>query len=240
MATEIDLGGLSVEVVKKDIKNIHLSVHPPAGRVRVSAPLRTDLDAIRIFTASKIGWIKRQQLKLRVQERESPREYVDRESHYVWGERYLLEIVESDEAPAAVELGHSRMRLRVRPGADAKKKRAVVEEWYRAQLKQAALPLIAKWEPRVGVRVRQLFVRRMKTKWGSCNPESRGIRLNTDLAKKPPRCLEYLVVHEMAHLLEPTHNDRYEALLDRHYPMWREARAELNELPLSAESWKKS
>lgn len=236
MATEIDLGGLAVEVVKKDIKNIHLSVYPPAGRVRVSAPLRMNLDTIRLFTVSKINWIKRQQKKLREQERESPREYIDRESHYVWGKRYLLEVSESDGAPT-VELKHSRIQVCVRPGAGEEKKRIVVEEWYREQLKGAVPALIAKWESRLGVGVARFYVRKMKTKWGSCNPKSRTIRLNTDLAKKPPRCLEYLILHEMIHLLEPTHNNRFVALMNQFMPHWQFHRAELNKLPVRHEDW---
>jgi len=236
MVTKIELGAISVEVVKKDIKNIHLSVYPPAGRVRISAPLRMNLDTIRVFAISKLGWIKRQQKKLREQERETPREYLDRESHYVRGKRYLLKVVESDEAPA-VELKHSKMRLRVRPGASREKKQAIVEEWYREQLKQAVPALIAKWEPIVGVKVERFFVQKMKTKWGSCSPGAGNIRLNTDLAKKPPECLEYIVVHEMVHLLEPTHNDRFMSLMDQFMPKWRFCRAELNRLPVRHDDW---
>ena len=154
--------------VLKDIKNVHLSVYPPDGRVRISAPSRMSLDTIRVFAISKLGWIKQQQKKLRAQERETPREYLDRESHYVWGKRYLLKVIENDEAPS-VELKHSRMLLRVRPGTDDEKRRAIVEEWYREQIKKAVPPLIAKWEPVMGVKVERFFVQRMKTKWGSCN-----------------------------------------------------------------------
>jgi predicted metal-dependent hydrolase len=236
MVTKIELGEIAVEVIKKDIKNLHLSVYPPAGRVRISAPQRMNLDAIRIFAISKLDWIKQQQKKLRQQERETPREYLDRESHYVWGKRYLLKVVESDEA-SRVELQHNKMHLRVRPGASDEKKQANVEEWYREQLKQVAPSLIAKWEPLVGVKVERFFVQKMKTKWGSCNPESLSIRLNTDLAKKPPQCLEYIVVHEMVHLLEPTHSARFTTLMDQFMPQWRFCRAELNRLPVRHEDW---
>jgi predicted metal-dependent hydrolase len=236
MVTQIKLGDIAVEVVKKDIKNIHLSVYPPAGRVRISAPLRMNLDTIRVFAISKLGWIKQQQKKLREQERETPREYLDHESHYVWGKRYLLKVVESDEAPG-VELLRGQMRLRVRPGASDEKKQAIVEEWYRAQIKQAVPALIAKWEPLIGVKVARFFVQRMKTKWGSCSSDSRSIRLNTDLAKKPPECLEYIIVHEMAHLLEPTHNDRFTTLMNQFMPNWRFHREELNRLPVRHEKW---
>lgn len=236
MVTQIKLGDIAVEVVQKDIKNIHLSVYPPAGRVRISAPLRMNLDTIRVFAISKLDWIKQQQKKLRGQERETPREYLDRESHYVWGKRYLLKVIESDEAPG-VELKHSQMRLLVRPGASEEKKQAVVEEWYRAQIKQVVPALIAKWEPLVGVKVERFFVRRMKTKWGSCNTGSGSVRLNTELAKKPPECLEYIVVHELVHLLEPTHNHRFTTLMDQLLPNWRVCRDELNRLPVRREDW---
>jgi predicted metal-dependent hydrolase len=196
MATRFNLGEIPVDVVLKDIKNIHLSVYPPSGTVRISAPSRMSLDTIRVFAISKLGWIKQQQSKLRGQERESPREYLDRESHYVWGRRYLLQVVECDEPPS-IELKHKRMVLRVRPGADEARKQAVMEDWYRAEIKKAATPLIAKWEPVFGVKVDRVFVQRMKTRWGSCNTATHSIRLNTDLAKKPADCLEYIVVHEM-------------------------------------------
>ena len=235
-ARTINLGDIPVEVVKKDIKNVHLSVHPPSGRVRISAPLRMNLDTIRVFAISKLGWIKQQQKKLREQERETPREYLERESHYVWGKRYLLKVVESNSAPS-VELKHRKMLLRIRPGATEEKKQAIVEDWYRGQVKQTLPSLIAKWQPLIGVKVRRFFAQKMKTKWGSCRHDSGSIRLNTDLAKKPPQCLEYIVVHEMLHLLEPTHNNRFTALMDQFMPQWRFCRAELNRLPVRHEEW---
>ncbi len=236
MASRIELGDLSIEVIKKDIKNIHLSVYPPAGRVRISVPLWMDLDAIRAFAISKLGWIKQQQKKLRDQERETPREYLDRESHYVWGKRYLLKVLESDETPE-VNLRHNTMRLRVRPGAGKERKQAIIEGWYREQLKQAVPSVIAKWEPLMGVKVERFFVRRMKTRWGSCNPVAKSIRLNTDLARKPLECLEYIVVHEMVHLLEPTHNNRFKSLMDQFMPKWQFYREELNRLPVRHDDW---
>lgn len=236
MIRRLKLADITVDVVLKDIKNVHLSVHPPTGRVRISAPLHMSLDAIRVFAISKLGWIKQQQRKLQEQERETPREYLDRESHYVWGKRCLLKVVESDGA-SAVELKHSKMHLRIRPGTNDEKKQAIVEEWYREQLKQAVPALIAKWEPLMGVKVERFFVQKMKTKWGSCNPETRSIRLNTDLAKKPRECLEYIVVHEMAHLLEHTHNSRFTALMDQFMPKWQFFRRELNRLPVRHDDW---
>ena len=236
MVTKIELGEIAVEVVKKDIKNIHLSVYPPAGRVRISAPLRMNLETIRVFAISKLGWIRQQQQKLRQQQRETPREYLDRESHYVWGKRYLLQVIEADAAPA-VELRHSKMLLRVRLGTSDTKKQAIVDEWYRAQIKKAVPSLIAKWEPLMGVKVERFFVRKMKTKWGSCNAGSKSIRLNTDLAGKPPECLEYIVVHEMVHLLMPGHGDRFTAVMDRYLPSWKQVRQTLNEAPLAHANW---
>lgn len=236
MVTQFTLGNTVVEVVLKDIRNVHLSVHPPTGRVRISAPARMSLDTLRVFAISKLGWIRQQQQKLRDQERETSREYLDRESHYVWGRRYLLKVVESDQAPA-VELKHSQMLLRVRPDTDEATRQSIVDAWYREQLKAAVPALIARWEPLVGVRVGRFYVQRMKTKWGSCNPGSGSIRLNTDLARKPRECLEYIVVHEMAHLLESTHSARFVALLDRLLPQWRLRRQQLNQLPVRHEEW---
>ncbi len=236
MATQIELGEISVDVVFKDIKNVHLSVYPPTGRVRISAPSRMSLDTVRVYAISKLDWIKQQQKKLRDQERETKREYLDRESHYVWGERFLLEVIEQEAVPS-VELTQSHMLLRVRPGASEEKKRTVVEDWYRKQLKKAALPLIGKWEQLLRVNVEKLYVQRMKTKWGGCNSTKGHIRLNTELAKKPPECLEYIVVHEMVHLLEPTHSERFVALLDDQLPQWRHYRDMLNRLPVAHDEW---
>jgi predicted metal-dependent hydrolase len=235
MRSRIQVGDIGVDVVRKDIKNVHLSVHPPTGRVRIAAPERMSLDTVRVFAIAKLPWIKKQQRKLREQERETPREYIDRESHYVWGKRYLLKVVEADQ-PASVELDHGRMILRVRRGVD-KAKKAIVEEWYREQLKKAVPPLIKKWERLIGVSVRRVFVQRMKTKWGSCNERAGSIRLNTDLARKPMECLEYIVVHEMVHLLEPKHNARFMALMDQFMPKWQSHREVLNRLPVRHESW---
>lgn len=236
MSTRINLGEIAVDVVFKDIKNVHLGVYPPTGRVRISAPTRMSLDNIRVFAISKLAWIKQQQKKLREQVRETPREYLDRESHYVWGKRYLLKVVEADATPE-VELKHSRMLLRVRPGTNEEKMQDIVDQWYREQIKAVAPPLIAKWETLMGVTVDRVFVQKMKTKWGSCNPAKRHIRLNTDLAKKPRECLEYIVVHEMAHLLEPTHNIRFIALMDQFMPSWSVLRDQLNQLPVRHEDW---
>jgi len=236
MAAQIHLGGIDVDVVLKDIKNIHLSVHPPAGKVRIAAPLRMDLDTIRVFAITKLAWIKNQQKKLREQERETPREYLDRESHYVWGKRYLLQLIEMDAAPS-VELKHNKMILQLRPAASHEKKQEVLDAWYREQLRGAVPPLVAKWEKSLGVKAGKVFVQKMKTKWGSCNPVARNIRLNTDLAKKPLQCLEYIVVHELTHILERRHDDRFTSLMNAHMPQWRQYREMLNSLPLAHQEW---
>lgn len=236
MRSRLQLGELSVDVVRKNIKNVHLSVYPPNGRVRIAAPKRMSLDTVRVFAIAKLPWIRKQQRKLTEQERETARDYVDRESHYVWGKRYLLKIVEVDEAPS-VELQHSRIILRVRSGATKTKRQELIDEWYRDQLRKAVPPLIDKWQKLMGVRVARFFIQRMKTKWGSCNHRAGSIRLNADLARKPRECLEYIVVHEMVHLVEPKHNDRFLELMERFMPRWRLRRDTLNRLPVRHESW---
>ena len=236
MKAQIQLGAIAVDVVWKDIRNVHLSVHPPTGRVTISAPARLSLDAIRVFAISKLGWIRQQAGKLTEQERETPREYLDRESHYVWGRRYLLKVTEANAAPS-VELSHNRMMLQVRPGRDQVDKQDVLDAWYREQLKAALPALVAKWQPLLGVQVERCFVQRMKTRWGSCNPRARTIRLNTELAKKPGECLDYIVLHEMVHLLEPTHSAHFVELMDQFMPKWQHYREILNRLPVRYEHW---
>ncbi len=236
MVTQIELGGVVLDVIKKDIKNIHLSVYPPTGRVRLAAPARMNLDTIRLFAISKLGWIKQQQKKLREQPRESRREYIDRESHHVWGRRVLLNLVELD-GPASVQLRHSKLLLSVRPGTDEAAREAILAGWYRQILKAEVAPLIAAGERRLNVAVAGFYVQQMKTKWGSCNPTARTLRLNTELAKKPKECVAYIVVHEMCHLVEPTHGPRFLALMDQVMPAWRDTRALLNSLPARHEDW---
>lgn len=238
MDKTIQIGELSISVTRKGIKHVHLSVHPPDGRITLVAPTGTRLDVARAYAISKLGWIREQQSKLRNQARETPRQFVTRESHYLWGRRYLLTVAHADAKPC-VRLDHKRIKLTVRPGGSAEKRAQVMHEWHKSLLHGAVPALIQKWEGKLGVQVKRYFLQRMKTKWGGCNHRAGHIRLNTELVKKPKDLLEYVIVHEMAHLLEPTHSERFTALLDRHYPTWREARAELNELPLSAESWKK-
>lgn len=234
--TKLVLGDIDVEVVLKDIKNVHLSVHPPRGRVRIAAPTRMSLDNIRLYAISKLDWIKSQRRAMRAQERESPREYVERESHFVWGKRYLLTVNEIDALPV-VELDQKRLILQVRPGTLEEKRDQLIAEWYRALLKPKAAELVAKWEPIIGVKVQRIFTQQMKTRWGSCNSGKQTIRLNTELAKKPLECLEYLVVHEMIHIIEPTHNEHFQALLSHLMPDWKLRRQALNRLPLRHEDW---
>jgi len=231
------LGDIAVDVVLKDIKNVHLSVYPPTGRVRISAPKRMSVDTIRVYAVSKLDWIKQQQMRLREQERESRREYIDRESHYVWGRRYLLKVVEEDAAPD-VQLRPGTMLLRVRPGGREEMRKAVVAGWYRQTLRAASEPLIEGWERRLRVKVQRLFVQQMRTKWGSCNPTARSIRLNTELAKKPRECLEYVVLHELVHLIERRHDERFRRYMDRFMPQWRQYRDELNRAPLAHVDWR--
>ena len=236
MIETIQLGEISIRVTRKAIKHVHLSVHPPSGRVTLSAPSATRLEVARAYAISKLDWIREQQTRLRNQARESPRKFVERESHYLWGRRHLLTVAFRDAKPS-VSLDHKRITLTVRPGSDAAKRAEVIHEWHKTLLHEVVPVFIRKWEPKLKVKVVGYFLQRMKTKWGSCNHRAAHIRLNTELVKKPKDLVEYVVVHEMVHLLEPTHTDRFIAILGEHYPSWREARAELNDLPLGAEEW---
>lgn len=237
MTSRLRIGDLEIDVTRKDIQNVHLSVLPPAGRVRMSAPAHVKLDTLRVYALSRLQWIRKQQSKMQAQDRETPRDYVERESHYLWGKRYLLSVVEKD-APPQVEKTHRKIILQVRPDSPQEKREAILAGWYRDLLRQAVPPLIAHWEPILGVKVKKFFIQQMKTKWGTCTPNRGTIRLNTELAKKPIECLEYLVVHEMVHLLEPTHNERFVSFMDRFMPNWRNRRATLNRLPVRHETWR--
>jgi len=237
MSEAIELGDIVIAVTRKAIKNVHLSVHPPDGRVTLAAPTDTRLDVARAYAISKLGWIRSQQEILRQQARETPREFIERESHMLWGRRHLLRVVEEDAKPR-VSIDHKRITLSVRPGSGSAKRAEVIHQWHKSLLHDFIPPLIAKWQPRLGVHVAGYFLQRMKTRWGSCNSQRKHIRLNTELVKKPKDLIEYVVVHEMVHLIEPTHSERFVTILSEHYPTWREARAELNDLPLAAEVWK--
>lgn len=236
-STQLQIGDICVEVIKKDIKNVHLSVLPPSGAVRIAAPRRMKLDAIRLFAITKLPWIRQHQKRLRSQKREPARDYIDRESHYLWGKRYLLKLAPHD-GTAHVELRHKTLILCMREDLSAEKRGAILDAWYRDQVRAEVNVLLKKWQPLLGVEVARFFVRRMKTKWGSSTPLRRTIRLNTELAKKMPECLEYVVVHELAHFVSGRHDQRFVALLDRHLPHWRTIRQTLNQSPLRHEGWR--
>jgi predicted metal-dependent hydrolase len=237
MSQTLQLGEVTIWVTKKGIKNVHLTVHPPDGRVTLSTPSETRLEVARAYAISKLSWIRSQKAMLASQARETPRRFVVRESHFLWGRRYLMAIVYQDVKPH-VSLDHRRITLYVRPGSDAKKRAQVMHEWHKSLLHEVIPALIKKWESKLRVSVSGYFLQRMKTRWGSCNHKVGHIRLNTELAKKPKDLLEYVIVHEMAHLIEPSHSERFIAILEAHYPTWREARSELNALPLTADVWK--
>jgi predicted metal-dependent hydrolase len=237
MPDTIQIGDLTIAVTRKDVKNVHLSVHPPSGLVKLVAPAGTRLEVARAYAVCKIGWIRQRQAEFRAQARETPRHFVERESHSFWGRRYLLSVVERDCKPT-VSIDHRRITLTVRPGSTRAKRRQVMHEWHKTLLHAAVPDLIRKWEPKLGVNVARYHLQRMKTRWGGCNHRVGSIRINTELVRKPRDLLEYVVVHEMLHLVVPKHNERFRALLDLHYPSWQSARAELNELPLAAETWR--
>jgi predicted metal-dependent hydrolase len=234
---QIEVNGLQVDVVRKDIKNLHLGVYPPNGRVRVAVPLRLNDDAVRLAVITRLPWIKRQQLKFQEQERQTAREYVNGESHYFQGERYRLNIIEQPGRETVAVRNKQFIDLYVRPGSDAAHRQRVISGWYRTHLRQYIPPLIEKWQPILGVEVAEWGIKQMKTKWGTCNIAARRIWLNLELAKKPERCLEYIVVHEMVHLLERQHNERFLELMNQFLPQWRLYRDELNSFPLAHDEW---
>lgn len=233
----IVIRGLRVEIVRKDIKNLHLGVYPPNGRVRVAAPLRVTDDAVRLAVIGKLGWIKRQRAIFEAQPRQSKREMVGGESHYFLGRRYRLRVVEHD-GPITVALrGKSAIEIRARKSTDGKQREQALYKWYRRRLKELIPPLLEKWQAVLGVEAAEWGVKRMKTKWGACNPAARRIWLNLELVKKPPRSLQYIVVHELVHLIQRNHNDQFIAIMDEHLPGWRQHRQELNSAPLAHETW---
>lgn len=240
MSTErhrIEVSGIQVEIVRKDIKNLHLGVYPPNGRVRAAVPLRLGDEAVRLALVSRLGWIKRQRRAFLEQERQSEREMVTGEAHYVEGRRCRLRLVLFD-GPARVELRNiGTLVLRVRPRLDAEQRRVVLERWYRARLREHARDLIAHWAVRLGVSVSDWGIKKMRTRWGSCNQNAQRIWLNLELAKKPIQCVEYIVVHELVHLLERQHNERFAALMDQYLPDWRLRRDLLRSSPLAHEEW---
>lgn len=236
-ASTITVSGMRVEIVRKAIKNLHLGVYPPNGRVRVAAPLAVNDDAVRLAVVTRLPWIKRQQAGFHRQERQSERRYVSGETHFVFGRRYRLRVVEHDGPARIQNTSPKTLTLHVKPGSDIAKREKAFNDWYRQALRGAAVPLITKWSGLIGVAEPDWGIKRMKTKWGSCGSSSRRIWINLELAKKPPQCLEYIIVHELSHLIERKHNDRFVKLLDRHLPNWRTIRDELNAVPLRHEHW---
>ncbi|MDX2206067.1 MAG: SprT family zinc-dependent metalloprotease [Gemmatimonadales bacterium] len=233
----IEVGGIAVEVVRKEIKHLHVGVYPPHGRVRVAAPLRLEDEAVRLAVVSRLAWIRRHQVGFEQQDRQSQREMVTGESHYFLGRRYLLDVTEGTRRPSVSLVDNTTMWLQVRPGANREEREAVLQRWYRRQLREQLGGLVARWEPRVGRTVAALRIRRMKTRWGSCNADARRIWLNLELVKKPVVCLEYILVHEMVHLIERQHTDQFQRLMDQLMPTWRICRDELNRAPLAHEEW---
>lgn len=236
MTEMIQLGDIAISVTRKNVKNVHLSVQPPDGRVTLVAPTSTRLDVARAYAITRIGWIRRQQERFSKQAREEPRQFRGRETHYLWGRRHLLKLTEREERPQ-IKVDHRTIHLQVRPGTSRDQRARIMHEWQLRLLHDAIPDLIRKWETRIGVKVRGYFLQRMKTKWGSSNPQRGTIRLNTELVKKPRDMLEYVIVHEMIHLIEPKHTRAFFQHMDRFYPNWSVVRSELNELPLSAENW---
>ncbi len=240
MGTEtrrLTVAGLTVEVVRKDVKNLHLGVYPPDGRVRVAAPLAVSDEAVRMAVITRLGWIRRQQAKFLAQPRQTARAWVAGETHYFLGERYRLRVVEQDRRGGSIHRTKSRIELHVPKGWPSDRRDRLFREWYRGELRALIPPLVQKWEPRIGVWLDGWGIRRMKTKWGSCNVAARHVLFNLELAKKPLRCLEYIVVHELIHLTERKHTERFIRLMDTHMPDWRTVRAELNAAPLADEKW---
>ena len=232
----INLGDISIDVFYKDIKNIHLSVHPPSGRVRMSSPKRISLDTLRVFAISKLSWIKKQQQRMKSQEREAQRDYVTRESHYYLGKRYLLNVIEHNYPPK-VEIKHDTIELYIRPDTPREKRQSILNEWYRERLKEIIPPHIEKWEKVMKVNVNEWAIKRMKTRWGTCNTKAKRVWINLELAKKPIHCLEYIIVHEMVHLLERKHNDKFKTYMNQFLPQWKQNRQELNRFPISHTDW---
>ena len=228
---------MQVDVVRKDIKNLHLGVYPPNGRVRISVPLRINDDAVRTAIVSRMGWIRKQQRKFAKQNRQSKREMVTGESHYFQGNRYRIDVIEHNGPPKVSLRNNKKLEMRVRPGTNKDKRDALIQKWYRSRLRELIPELVAKWEPLIGVKVAEWRIKKMKTRWGSCNIDARRIWLNLELAKKPPSCLELIVVHEMVHLLERRHNDRFKSLMDRFLPQWKLYQDELNQAPLAHSEW---
>lgn len=235
-SAHLTVAGLGVDVVFGEIKNLHISVYPPLGRLRVAAPEHMSEDTIRLAIVQRLPWIKRQREELQQAQRQTKREMDSGETHYVWGQRYRLDVSRTS-GKHNVEVKGQTLWVVTPEGSDGNEKRATLDRWYRRELKAAVPALLAKWQPIVGAEADKIVVRRMKTKWGTCVASSKTIWLNPELAKKNPRSLEYIIVHELTHLHERTHNDRFVALMDEFLPDWRARRDELNVAPLAEEEW---
>jgi len=234
----LQISGIEVLVLRKSVKNLHLNVLPPVGKVRVTAPSYMKDDAIQTFLATRISWIKKQQAKFRAQEREAPREYVSGETHYFMGNKYRLDVITSNIKPKVEINGKKKLVLNVRPESTVSKREQVIQNWHREQLRILLCQTIPKWEKKIGVKVQDWGIKRMKTRWGTCNNKSNRIWFNLELAKKPEGCIEYVVVHELVHLIEKKHSDNFIALMNKHLPKWRSEKDELNRSVLSHEEWK--
>ena len=234
---QITVGDLAIDVIRKDIKNMHLSVHPPTGRIRIAAPLRIDDEAVRMFVITKMGWIKRNQAKLDEQPRQAQRKYLYRETHYFLGEPYLLNLIPHKGAAKVTLDNHTDLNLHIKETATREQKERVMEEWYRTELKKLIPDLIAKWETKMNVKVNEWGVKKMRTNWGTCNIKEQRIWLNLELSKKPVHCLEYIIVHEMTHLLERHHNQNFLFYMDQFLPNWKMVREELNRGMLGYVDW---
>ena len=237
MKSVISVNGVDVQVVRKDIKNLHLAVYPPDGHVRVAVPPHISDDNVRLAIVSKFSWIKRQQEDFLNQPRQSERQYVSGECHFYQGKRYRLELIERDQKSTVKLLKSGKLKMYVRPDASIEKKEKLLTEWYREQLKLLIPELLKKWQPVVGKNANDWGVKKMKTKWGSCNIEQRRVWLNLELAKKPIECLEYILVHELVHLYERNHNQRFKDILEKALPKWRARKKLLNSSPLAFENW---
>ncbi len=233
----LQLGSIEILIVRKPVKNLHLSILPPAGRVRVTSPEKMKDDAIRTLLASRLPWIKKQQSKFARQERQTKRDYVSGESHYFFGKRYRLELLYKPETPSVILKGKNKIILQVRPKSSIAKRREVMIEWYREQLHPVVEELIQKWQKKVGVKTNSWGIKQMKTRWGTCNHKTRHVLINLELAKKPIACIEYVVVHELLHIIEKKHDVRFVALMTKYLPKWRSTKEELNRFILSYEEW---
>ena len=234
---QIEISDFTIDVVRKNIKNMHLAVYPPTGRIRIAAPLNIDDDAVKLFAISKLAWIKRNQRNFKQQDRQSARSYIQRESHYFQGRRYLLRVTEHDAPPFVEIKSKTYIDLYIRPETTIAKRNEIMNEWYRTELKKQIPEIIKTWETKLGLEIDDWQIKLMKTKWGTCNIEKRKIWLNLELAKKPIYCLEYIIVHEMLHLLERHHNDIFLNYMNTYLPKWKQIKSELNKLPVSHADW---